>query len=428
MKVILLTAALLMTGAPSSQGETQTVLFVCEHGAAKSLVAAAHFNRLAAERGLPFRAISRGTAPDPSVPSRIIDGLRKEGLNVPAEFSPSVVTVTDVNTAVRVVTFDVNLPIDADASRVRRWDNLPTFSVDYGQASEAIRRKVQIFLEELAAPTVQETPAEYAAFLKTIEKTGDYKDGVLKANIPRNDLRVTISGHPVPTPLGFGGWLALTPGSGGSHVMMGDLVLTQAEVNPVMSALLDSGLEVTALHNHFFHEEPRIFYMHVHGMGAPADLARRVRSALALIGKPGEPATQRASPPPTPAIDGAALAKIIGHGGEFIGPVYKITIGRPDIDVRAHGARINARMGLNTWAAFAGTEKDAVVAGDVAMLEHELTPVLKALRANGLDIVAIHHHMTGVQPMVVFLHYYGKGEAASLARGVRAAVDLTGKK
>ena len=278
-----------------------------------------------------------------------------------------------------------------------------------------------------AIPTVQETPAEYAAFLKTIEKTGDYKDSVLKANIPRIDLRVTINGRPVPTPLGFGGWLALTPGTGGSHVMMGDLVLTEAEVNPVMSALLDNGLEVTALHNHFFHEEPRIFYMHVHGMGAPADLARRVRPALALIGRPVDPAAQAAFPPPPPAIEGAALAKIFGHSGEFTGPVYKITIGRPDIDMRAHGARINARMGLNTWAAFAGTDKDAIVAGDIAMLEHELTPVLKALRANGLDIVAIHHHMTGVQPMVVFLHYYGKGEAATLARGVRAAVDVTAK-
>ena len=278
----------------------------------------------------------------------------------------------------------------------------------------------------IAAPAAQDMPAEYAAFLKAVEKTGDYKDGVLKANIPRSDLRVTIGGRPVPTPLGFGGWLALTPGSGGSHVMMGDLVLTEAEVNPVMSALLDHGLEVTALHNHFFYEDPRIFYLHVHGMGAAADLASRVRPALALIGRPA-PGAQPASPPQPPSIDGAALAKIVGHTGEFSGPVYKITIGRPDIDLRAHGARINARMGLNTWAAFAGTDTDAVVAGDVAMLEREVTPVLKALRANGLDVVAIHHHMTGVQPMVVFLHYYGKGEAAALARGVRAAVDVTGK-
>ena len=156
--------------------------------------------------------------------------------------------------------------------------------------------------------------------------------------------------------------------------------------------------------------------MHVHGMGAPADLARRVRPALALVGRPRTPGSQPASPAPAPAIDGAALARIIGHTGTFTGAVYKITIGRPDINMRAHGARINARMGLNTWAAFAGTDNDAVVAGDVAMLEHELTPVLKALRSNGLEIVAIHHHMTDVQPMVVFLHYYGKAKQQSSRR------------
>ena len=430
MTILILTAALSI-GAPAfsqdkTQTETQTVLFVCARGVAKSVVAAAQFNQMAAERGLPWRAVARGTAPDPSVPSTVVDGLKDEGLGVPPTFSPSVVTAADVKAAARVVMFDVGLPIDADPARVSRWDDLPSFSAGYAKASDAVRSKVESFLAELTSPMPQETPVEYAAFLKAIEKTGDYKDRVLKANIPRNDLRVTISGRPVPTPLGFGGWLALTPGSAGSHVMMGDLVLTEAEVNPVMSALLDNGIEVTALHNHFFHEEPRIFYMHVHGMGVPADLARRVRPALALIGRPAGPAAQAATPPPSPTIDGPALAKIIGHGGEFTGPVYKITIGRPDIDMRAHGARITTRMGLNTWAAFAGTDRDAVVAGDVAMLEHELTPVLKALRASGLEIVAIHHHMTGVQPMVVFLHYYGKGEAAALARGVRAAVDATG--
>jgi hypothetical protein len=207
--------------------------------------------------------------------------------------------------------------------------------------------------------------------------------------------------------------------------MMGDLVFAQHEVSPVMSALLDNGLEVTALHNHFFWEQPRIFYMHVHGMGSAADLARKLKPALALIPKPS-PSTGGA---PAPAgITGAAVSSIIGHRGEQSGPVYKITVGRPDIDMREHGVRINARMGLNTWAAFAGTDDNAMVAGDVAMLESELNGVLKALRANGLHVVAIHHHMTGVQPMVVFLHYYGTGPAASLARGVRAAMDQTGHK
>lgn len=272
---------------------------------------------------------------------------------------------------------------------------------------------------------------EYQGVLKTLGKGGDYKEGVLKVNIPRNDLRVSISGRPAPTPFGFGGWIALTKGDGGHEVMMGDLVLTEDEVNPVMSAILNNGLDVTALHNHFCWEQPRIFYMHVHGTGSTAELTRRVKPAIDLI----DQSAKRASAPPAapPAVsaatllNSAALSKIIGHAGEQIGPVYKITIGRPDTNVREHGATINARMGLNTWAAFAGTDADAMVAGDVAMLEHEVTPVLRALRGNGLDVVAIHHHMTDVQPVVIFLHYYGTGPAAKLAQGVRAAVDLLGK-
>lgn len=274
----------------------------------------------------------------------------------------------------------------------------------------------------------QEMPAEYQAVLSVLGKTGDFKDGVLKVNIPRNDLHVTIAGRSAPTPFGFGGWIALTKGQG-MDVMMGDLVLTEDEVNPVMSALLQNGLDVTALHNHFFWEQPRIFYMHVHGVGSAAELATRVKPAIDLIDQAAKKAAAApsAAGPSAPTLNGAALAKIIGTPGEQTGPVYKITIGRPDIDLREHGAPINARMGLNTWAAFAGTDADAMVAGDVAMLEHEVTPVLKALRANGLNIVAIHHHMTGVEPVVIFLHYYGTGPAAKLAQGVRAALDVLGK-
>jgi uncharacterized protein DUF1259 len=214
------------------------------------------------------------------------------------------------------------------------------------------------------------------------------------------------------------------------ETLMGDLVLTEDEVNPVMSAVLENGLDVTALHNHFFWEQPRIFYMHVHGMGNAADLTRRVKPAIDLIdqsAKRAQAVATSGAAVPAGALDSAALAKVIGHQGEQSGPVYKITIGRPDIDLREHGAAINARMGLNTWAAFAGSDADAMVAGDVAMLEHEVTPVLKALRANGLHVVAIHHHMTDVQPTVIFLHYYGTGPAARLSQGVRAAVDLLGK-
>src|SRR5206468_12389365 len=136
-----------------------------------------------------------------------------------------------------------------------------------------------------SAVQAQNVPAEYQQVLTTLGKQGDYKANVLKVNIPRSDLTVTVANVKTPTPFGFGGWVAMTKATGGMDVMMGDLVLTQDEVNPVMSALLDNGLEVTALHNHFFWEEPRIFYMHVHGHGKPADLARQVKPALDLIGK-----------------------------------------------------------------------------------------------------------------------------------------------
>jgi hypothetical protein len=274
---------------------------------------------------------------------------------------------------------------------------------------------------------VQDIPSDYQEVLTILGKNGDFRDSVLKVNVPRGDLAVTIARRPAPTPFGFGGWVAFTKAADGSDVMMGDLVLTEDEVNPVMSAVLSNGLDVTALHNHFFREEPRMFYMHLHGRGKASDLARKLEPAIDWI---EDAARKRGAPPPAAAggeLDGTRIARILGHEGESNGGVYKVTIGRPDIDLREHGAVINARMGLNTWAAFFGGDDDAMVAGDVAMLEHEVTPVLAALRGSGLDVVAIHHHMTGTSPVVIFLHYYGTGSADRLAEGVRAAIDVLGK-
>lgn len=278
------------------------------------------------------------------------------------------------------------------------------------------------------APAV---PAEYQQVLTTLGKQGDFKDGVLKLNIPRNDLKVTVDGIATPTPFGFGGWLALTKGEGGMDVMMGDLVLIEDEVNPVMSALLDNGLEVTALHNHFFFESPRMFYMHVHGHGKAADLARMAKPALDLIGR-GSPQHQSSVTGGNSAIaagqmDTANIARITGHQGEQNGAVYKITVGRNDVTLKEMGATINARMGLNTWAAFYGSDTNAEVAGDVAMLSQEITPVLKVLRANGLNVVAIHNHMTSGQPTIYFLHYWGTGPVEKLATGFKAALAELGK-
>jgi hypothetical protein len=192
--------------------------------------------------------------------------------------------------------------------------------------------------------------------------------------------------------------------------------------------LLDNGLEITALHNHLFWEDPRIYYMHVHGHGKPADLAKQIKPALDLIGKgaSSQPAAKPASSPAATTLDTAKIAKIVGHDGEQSGAVYKITIGRDDLKLEDMGAPINARMGLNTWAAFYGTNDNAAIAGDIAMLEKEVTPTLKALRSHGLDVVAIHQHMLSTQPPVIFLHYWGQGKAEDLANGFKAALDQLG--
>lgn len=274
----------------------------------------------------------------------------------------------------------------------------------------------------------QEMPRDYQEVLAYLGKTGDFKDDVLKVNLPRNDLAVTVAGMKTPTAFGFGGWVAMRKGDQGMDVMMGDLVLLEDEVNPVLSALLDNGLEVTALHNHFFWEQPRIFYMHVHGHGNALDLAHKIRPALELMGKRIQRPTVSAPPDTTPiALSTDRLDQIVGHKGDLFGRVFKVVIGRDDLKVREMGAAITSRMGLNSWAAIVGNDEKAAIAGDIAMKEEEITPVLKALRLNSLDVVAIHHHMTGSRPMVIFLHYWGVGQAEKLARGFRAALDELGK-
>ena len=279
-----------------------------------------------------------------------------------------------------------------------------------------------------APVAAQDVPKDYQEVLTFLGRTGDFKAKVLKVNIPRNDLKVTIAGQSTPTPFGFGGWVAMTKAETGGEVLMGDLVLTQEEVNPVMSALLEHGIEVTALHNHFFFEEPRLFYMHVHGHGEAMNLARSIKPALDLIPKPpaAAPSSTPAAAPAAPAFNLVAMDKIVGHQGESLGSVYKFTLGRDDLNLKEHGAPINARMGLNSWAAFAGNDADAQIAGDIAMRESEVEPVLKALRSHKLNIVAIHHHMLATQPTVIFLHYWGRGPAEELAVGFRAALDQLG--
>jgi hypothetical protein len=255
------------------------------------------------------------------------------------------------------------------------------------------------------------------------------EEDVHRVSFPRSDLKVTIEGRPAHPFMGFGSWAAFTPGHGGTMVM-GDIVLLEDEVSPSMSAALDNGLEVTALHNHFFFESPRVMYMHIGGSGDPAKLATAVRKVIdaqrAVRTASAEPARAFAGKPvPTDnKISAAPIDEILGSKGEMNNGMYKVTIGRTAVH---HGAKIGKQMGVNTWAAFAGTDEMASVDGDFAMTEDELQGVLKALRKSGIHIVAIHNHMTHEEPQYVFLHYWGKGPAQELAGAVRAALDTQKK-
>jgi hypothetical protein len=277
------------------------------------------------------------------------------------------------------------------------------------------------------------TPEGMAALDAALGKKGSYveSEGVYTVPLPRNDLKVTIKGEAVPTALGFGGWVSMKRTlDGRSAVLMSDTVLLEEEVNPLISAAHANGLEVSAIHNHFFYEQPRIFYMHVHGMGDPASLAHRYAAAIQTTKL--FPANQPpASPPPTRTgkeiFDLPALDRIVGDTGKVNGPTYKYTIGRDDLFVRAMGAHITKSIGLNTWAAFAGEPDAAHIAGDFAMLEAEVNPVIQALRRNNLEVVAVHNHMIGEQPRIMFLHYLGHGPASTLAQGFRAALNELGR-
>ena len=251
------------------------------------------------------------------------------------------------------------------------------------------------------------------------------EEDVHRVSFPRSDLKVTIENRPAHPFMGFGSWAAFTPGHGGTMVM-GDIVLLEDEVSPAMSAALDNGLEVTALHNHFFYESPRVMYMHIGGSGDVEKLATAVKKVIdaqrSVRTASAEPAKAFAgSPVPTEnKITAGAIDEILKTKGEMNNGMYKATIGRTG---KHHGATIGKQMGVNTWAAFAGTDEMASVDGDFVMTEDELQGVLKTLRKSGIHIVAIHNHMTHEQPRFVFLHYWGKGPAQELATAVRAAMN-----
>jgi len=267
---------------------------------------------------------------------------------------------------------------------------------------------------------------------KTIDQLtgakGAYTDAedVYRVNFPRADVKVSVEGRRMHPFLGLTSWAAFTPHSQSELMVMGDLVLFEDEVNPVMSVALDSGLEVTALHNHFFFDSPRVMFMHIGGSGTAERLAKAVARAMETVKEIRKASSQPAgkfagSPvPEANSITASAIDGILGVKGQVNAGMYKAAIGRK---ATMHGKPVGNQMGVNTWAAFAGTDEAAFVDGDFAMLESELQSVLKALRKAGINIVAIHNHMTHEEPQFVFLHYWGKGPAAALAKGLKSALD-----
>lgn len=247
---------------------------------------------------------------------------------------------------------------------------------------------------------------------------------VFKLTKPRDDVKVSVDGMPLPPFMGLSSWAAFSA-HGGQLMMMGDTVLFEDEVNPAMSAALDAGLEVTALHNHFFFDQPRVYFMHIGGVGSAEELAggvRRLQDTVVQI--------RRARPQPAGRFDGGTprrnrisaepLEQMLDTRGEAKDGMFKVTIGR---NASMHGVTIGKEMGVNTWAGFAGTDDAAVVDGDFAVLADELQPVLRAMRGAGINIVAIHQHMTAEEPRMLFLHYWGKGPARDLAAGVKKALE-----
>jgi len=254
------------------------------------------------------------------------------------------------------------------------------------------------------------------------------KEGVYKVTFPRNDVKVVVDGWTMPPFMGLGTWAAFTPTKDGAMVM-GDTVLFEDEVNAAMSAALDNGLNVTALHNHFFFDHPKVYFMHIEGEGAVDKLAGAVRKVYdaarqVRVGSPNPKESFGAAPlPEKSSITAAPLNGIFGAQGESKDGMVKFTFGRP---ATMHGVKIDNTMGVNTWAAFAGSDDNAVVDGDFAVTEDELQAVLKSLVKQKIYIVAIHQHMTHEQPRMMFFHYWGRGRANDLAETIKGAFLVAG--
>jgi hypothetical protein len=254
------------------------------------------------------------------------------------------------------------------------------------------------------------------------------KEQVYKVTWPRGDVKVVVDRWTMPPFMGLGTWAAFIETKDGAMVM-GDTVLFEDEVNAAMTAALDNGLNVTALHNHFFFDHPKVFFMHIEGDGSLDQLAGAVKKMYDAVKQ-----VRASNPQPKESFGGSALPeknsisadplnKIFGTTGEAKDGMVKFTFGRP---AQMHGTKIDNTMGVNTWAAFAGSDDNAVVDGDFAVTEDELQAVLKSLVKQKIYIVAIHQHMTHEQPRMMFFHYWGRGAAKDLAENIKGAFFIAG--
>ena len=253
------------------------------------------------------------------------------------------------------------------------------------------------------------------------------QEGEAKFTVPQNDLNVNVDGFKIIPPMGMGSWAALSPAPKGA-MLMGDIVVQENEIGPVQRVVLENGLYISAIHNHFMRDEPKIMYMHIGGMGPEDKLAGGVKAVFDKVQelRGGNPAQAEAASVQN-TLDTAQIAGILGHKGNMNRGVYKVVIGRPDVQLKDHGMPVSTFMGFNTWASWQGSPENAAVAGDFAMLESEVEGVVEALVKNGIEVVALHNHMIHENPRIFYLHYWGTGQAEKLAKGLKAALDQTGK-
>lgn len=265
---------------------------------------------------------------------------------------------------------------------------------------------------------------------KVMGVKGKSNNGEYKITVPQNDLNIEVDGFKIIPAMGLGTWIAFTPTKDGAMIM-GDIILTETDLKPVQQEVIKQGLTISAIHNHFVRNHPNVVYMHIGGAGKTERMAQKAKAVLDKVKevRGGDPSKGAASSGPvTNTLNTKRLDEILGYKAEMTKGVYKYTIGRPDVILKEHGTTVTTFLGFNTWAAFQGTPDHAAVAGDFTMLEDEVAPVIKALVENGIEVVAVHNHMVHEQPRIFFLHYWGVGNAEQLARGLKAALDQTGKK